>query len=100
MPSRLSEWSSPDGKLDWGFSGEEVNKLRTSASFGFRSGGNAAASPTMAPPNVDEPDVSWVNSLVKDVPAGGASEQRPGGVYDTMSYWLDQMHIEQEKILA
>ncbi|KAI3470887.1 hypothetical protein Pfo_027550 [Paulownia fortunei] len=93
MPSNLSEWSSPDGKLDWGFNGEEVNKLRKSASFGYRNG-NATASAAMTPSDVNEPDVSWVNSLVKDAPAGGAAglygtEQRHGvvggaaGLYST-----------------
>ncbi|KAL0402916.1 UNVERIFIED_CONTAM: Zinc finger CCCH domain-containing protein 29 [Sesamum radiatum] len=108
MPSKLSEWSSPDGKLDWGFNGEEVNKLRKSASFGFRSG-NTNAPAAMAPSNMDEPDVSWVNSLVKDVPAGGAPggayggdrRQRQGGVHDAIQqHWLDQMYIEQEQIVA
>ncbi|KAM7258395.1 hypothetical protein ACFE04_014136 [Oxalis oulophora] len=48
----FSDWGSPDGKLNWGIQGEELNKLRKSASFAF--------------PAVDEPDVSWVQSLVKD----------------------------------
>lgn len=108
MPSKLSEWSSPDGKLDWGFNGEEVNKLRKSASFGFRSG-NTNTPSAMAASNIDEPDVSWVNSLVKDVPAGGTpagayggdQRQRQGGVHDAMQqHWLDQMYIEQEQIVA
>jgi hypothetical protein len=103
-PSKLSEWSSPDGKLDWGFNGEEVNKFKKSASFGYRSG-NAIASAAVTPSNIDEPDVSWVNSLVKDVPSGGAStlygdEQRQGSVHDTMPHWFDQMYIEQEQIVA
>ncbi|KAK4436505.1 Zinc finger CCCH domain-containing protein 29 [Sesamum alatum] len=110
MPSKLSEWGSPDGKLDWGFNGEEVNKLRKSASFGIRSS-NAATPAAMAPSNIDEPDVSWVNSLVKDVPASGTpagvygGDQRQGGVRDAMlqqqqQHWLDQMYIEQEQIVA
>ncbi|CAI9774910.1 unnamed protein product [Fraxinus pennsylvanica] len=71
MPSKLSDWNSPDGKLDWGFNSDESSKFRKSASFGFRSG-NAAVSTAMATTNVDEPDVSWVHSLVKDVPSSGA----------------------------
>jgi hypothetical protein len=35
MPSNLPDWSSPNGKLDWGFQGDELNKLKKSASFGF-----------------------------------------------------------------
>ncbi|XP_028093112.1 zinc finger CCCH domain-containing protein 66-like [Camellia sinensis] len=37
MPSNLSDWGSPDGKLDWGIQKDELNKLRKSASFGYRS---------------------------------------------------------------
>ncbi|KAL8463002.1 hypothetical protein ACS0TY_033853 [Phlomoides rotata] len=81
---RLEEWGSPDGKLEWGFNGQEVNKLRKSASFGFRG------SPNMG---VQEPDVSWVNTLVKD-------EQRQGIVNDGMPHWLDQMYIDKEQIVA
>ncbi|KAK4433267.1 Zinc finger CCCH domain-containing protein 29 [Sesamum alatum] len=99
MPSKLSDWSSPDGKLDWGFNGDDANKLRRSASFGIRSG-NAA----MISSNSDEPDVSWVNSLVKDVPSGRTrlygAEQKHGGVRDMMPHWVDQMYMEQEQMVA
>lgn len=111
MPQKLSEWGAPDGKLEWGFNGEEVNKFRKSASFGYRSGNATSALP---PSNVDEPDVSWVNSLVKDVPPGGggaaglySSKQRPGSGavavagHDTaLPHWLDQMYIDQEQLVA
>ncbi|KAH6819821.1 zinc finger family protein [Perilla frutescens var. hirtella] len=105
MPPKRSEWGAPDGKLEWGFNGEEVNKLRKSASFGFRNGNGTAASAAMPRPDVDEPDVSWVNSLVKDVPAGGAaglysSKPRQGPGHETMPHWLEQMYIEQEQIVA
>jgi hypothetical protein len=59
-PSVLSDWGSPDGRLDWGVQGDELNKFRKSASFAFRG-----QSPT-APVQAAEPDVSWVNSLVRD----------------------------------
>ncbi|XP_051121240.1 zinc finger CCCH domain-containing protein 29 [Andrographis paniculata] len=103
MPPKLSEWGSPNGKLEWGFNGEEANKLRKSASFGFRSGGNNVITPTSPSVAVaasigDEPDVSWVNSLVKDVPL--QQQRQGGGVHDTMPHWFDQMYIEQEQILA
>ncbi|KAL8233607.1 hypothetical protein R6Q59_019707 [Mikania micrantha] len=77
----LGEWGSPDGKLEWGFSGEDANKLRKSASFGY--GGGAAVNVT------HEPDVSWVNGLVKDV-----------GVVDKLPQWIEQMYIEQEQMVA
>ncbi|XP_047941859.1 LOW QUALITY PROTEIN: zinc finger CCCH domain-containing protein 29-like [Salvia hispanica] len=114
VPQKHSEWGAPDGKLEWGFNGEEVNKLRKSASFGFRTGANAAP----AHSDVGEPDVSWVNTLVKDVPAGAAGmysptrrqgmyspQQRQGGHETTTTtamipQWLEQMYIEQEQIVA
>lgn len=99
--SNLSDWSSPDGKLDWGVQGDELNKLKKSASFGFRS--NKLTTPTTtgsipSSSNVDEPDVSWVNSLVKDVtPAGqglfGAEKQQ-------YNPWMEQLYIEQEQMVA
>ncbi|KAK4756043.1 hypothetical protein SAY87_009800 [Trapa incisa] len=70
--SRLSGWDSPDGKLDWEIRGDELNKLRKSYSFR-----NAMNRGDLA----DEPDVSWVNSLVRD----------PQG---------DQLYIDQEQIVA
>ncbi|CAN6358405.1 unnamed protein product [Urochloa humidicola] len=70
-PSMLSDWGSPDGKLDWGVQGDELHKFRKSASFAFR-GQSPAPVPAAA-----EPDVSWVNSLVKDGHAGDIFAQWP-----------------------
>ena len=67
VSSAVSDWSSPDGKLDWGMNGHDVHMLKKSASFGFRNNGMSAT--TLAPSEHNEPDVSWVHSLVKDVPA-------------------------------
>ncbi|KAL2549709.1 Zinc finger CCCH domain-containing protein 29 [Forsythia ovata] len=101
MSSKLSDWGSPDGKLDWGFNGDEVNKLRKSASFGFRSS-NASATTAMTPSDMNEPDVSWVNSLVKDVPSASprlySPDQNHGGVHDMMPHWVDQFYLEQEQV--
>ncbi|CAA2984560.1 zinc finger CCCH domain-containing 29-like [Olea europaea subsp. europaea] len=98
MSSKLSEWGSPDGKLEWGFNGDEVNKLRKSSSFGFRSDASA-----MTQLNVNEPDVSWVNSLVKDVPSASprrySPDQNHGGVHDTVPHWVDQLYLEQEQMV-
>ena len=70
-PSMLSDWGSPDGRLDWGVQGDELHKFRKSASFAFRGQSPArVAAPT-------EPDVSWVNSLVKDGHAGDIFAQWP-----------------------
>ncbi|XP_074295016.1 zinc finger CCCH domain-containing protein 66-like [Silene latifolia] len=60
-PSHLSDWGSSDGKVEWGVHGDELNKLRKSASFGFRTNETA-----QNPRNEPEPDVPWVQSLVKD----------------------------------
>ncbi|KAL9235372.1 hypothetical protein vseg_010134 [Gypsophila vaccaria] len=69
-PSHLSEWGSPNGKVEWGVHRDELNKLRKSASFGFRSNGsNNDGNIDAAPTAGNEPDVSWVQSLVKDAPA-------------------------------
>ncbi|XP_031485800.1 zinc finger CCCH domain-containing protein 66-like [Nymphaea colorata] len=102
--SKLSNWSSPNGKLDWGVQGEELNKLRKSASFGIRSSGGASA------PKEEEPDVSWVQSLVKDVPPGfghnrdgvqnsfqGSGVSGSGGSF---APWVEQLYMEQEQMVA
>ncbi|CAN6469857.1 unnamed protein product [Victoria cruziana] len=102
--SKLSNWSSPNGKLDWGVQGEELNKLRKSASFGIRSTGGVSV------PKEEEPDVSWVQSLVKDVPPGfghnrdgrhnsfqGPSVSGSGG---TFVPWVEQLYMEQEQMVA
>ncbi|XP_071732754.1 zinc finger CCCH domain-containing protein 29-like [Rutidosis leptorrhynchoides] len=81
--AQFSQWGSPDAKVDWGFNVDQDQanyKLTKSASFGFRNG---------VPVNVGhEPDVSWVNTLVKDV----SPEKLP--------LWVDQMFIEQERLVA
>ncbi|KAI4305284.1 hypothetical protein L6164_028657 [Bauhinia variegata] len=72
-PSPFSNWGSPDGKLDWAVNGEELNKLRKSASFGFRSSNTPLkTSAATMPANASEPDFSWVHSLVKDAPSEAA----------------------------
>ncbi|WOL16286.1 hypothetical protein Cni_G25073 [Canna indica] len=76
-PPVMSDWGSPDGKLDWGVQGDELNKLRKSVSFAHRS--NQVA-PATASTGMNEPDLSWVQSLVKDGPATqvGIGKQRNG----------------------
>ncbi|KAM3406811.1 hypothetical protein ACQJBY_000715 [Aegilops geniculata] len=70
------DWGSPGGKLDWGVQGDELHKFRKSASFAFRG---QSAMPAAAPATPAEPDVSWVNSLVKD-----------GHTGDHFPQWLEQ----------
>ncbi|XP_010264620.1 PREDICTED: zinc finger CCCH domain-containing protein 66-like isoform X2 [Nelumbo nucifera] len=107
--STLSDWGSPDGKLDWGIRGEELNKLRKSASFGFRSSnGNMGPANSPMTANVDEPDVSWVQSLVKDVPSVGTGQFAAGpqqyqlnsGVSEMVAPWVEQFYMEQEQMVA
>lgn len=50
-----SKWGSSNGKPDWAVSTDELGKLRRSSSFEL---GN----------NEEEPDLSWVQSLVKESP--------------------------------
>ncbi|KAJ6843393.1 zinc finger CCCH domain-containing protein 24-like [Iris pallida] len=55
LSSSWSKWESPSRAADWGVNGEELGRLRRSSSFELRSGG-------------EEPDLSWVHSLVKESP--------------------------------
>ncbi|CAI9295880.1 unnamed protein product [Lactuca saligna] len=98
MSPKFSQWGSPDGKLEWGFNGEDANKLKKSASFGFRNG---------VP--VNEPAVSWANTLVKDVSSVGvglyssSEKQRHGGTGgggEKLPQWVEQMIREQERLVA
>ncbi|KAG5253822.1 zinc finger CCCH domain-containing protein [Salix suchowensis] len=113
MPPNRSDWGSPDGKLDWGIQGEELNKLRKSASFGFRSNGSSFATASASVrATVDEPDTSWVQSLVKDTPPvkpgpfglEGEQQQKQqchlniGG--SEIPAWVEQLYIEQEPLVA
>ncbi|KAK8542269.1 hypothetical protein V6N13_137158 [Hibiscus sabdariffa] len=103
MPSNISDWSSPDGKLDWGIQGDELNKLRKSASFGFRNNNpTTTATKNMMASDGNEPDVSWVHSLVRDVaPTGDELQRRYGlgrGVREALPPWMEQMYIEQEQM--
>ncbi|KAL5975031.1 hypothetical protein ACLOJK_031707 [Asimina triloba] len=66
----LSDWGSPNGKVDWGIDGDELNKLRKSASFGIRSNGSSsiAAPSTTVPINPADglPDFTWALSPRRD----------------------------------
>lgn len=50
-----SKWGSSNGKPDWAVSADELGKLRRSSSFELGNNG-------------EEPDLSWVQSLVKESP--------------------------------
>lgn len=113
MSSHLSDWGSPDGKLDWGVQAADINKLRKSASFGFRSnGGNIGGSPnTLLQTTIDEPDVSWVQSLVKDAPTAKSAQlgfeeklkqqyHLNSGGSERIPPWVEQLYMEQEPMVA
>ncbi|KAJ9685710.1 hypothetical protein PVL29_017660 [Vitis rotundifolia] len=53
--SSWSKWGSPTGKLDWSVNGDEMGRLKRSSSFELGNNG-------------EEPDLSWVQSLVKESP--------------------------------
>ncbi|KAJ4906716.1 Zinc finger CCCH domain-containing protein 29 [Raphanus sativus] len=92
----VSEWGSPNGKLEWGMQREELNKMRRSASFGIHGNNNNVSRPVRD--YSDEPDVSWVNSLVKDSAperAFGLNE-RVGNTFK-LPLWAEQMYIDHEK---
>ncbi|GAB4824535.1 hypothetical protein Ancab_007411 [Ancistrocladus abbreviatus] len=109
MPSHLSNWSSPDGKLDWGIQGEELNKLRKSSSFGIRSNGSSIGkAPPSIPAAVDEPDI--FQSMVKDAPTVKPPQlgfEEPLKQYhlnntgsEVIPPWEEQLYMEQEQMVA
>ncbi|CAH8313127.1 unnamed protein product [Eruca vesicaria subsp. sativa] len=88
----VSEWGSPNGKLEWGMQREEMNKMRRSASFGINGDNNNYSNNNVSCPvrdYSDEPDVSWVNSLVK--------ESAPERNTFKLPFWGEQMYIDHEK---
>ncbi|KAG6638385.1 hypothetical protein I3843_10G030600 [Carya illinoinensis] len=100
-----SKWGSSNGKLDWAVSTEELGKLRRSSSFELGNNG-------------EEPDLSWVQSLVKESPtdikdklvtplsdvAATSSEvsnvnsQTESVDHAVLGAWLEQMHLEQMQL--
>ncbi|KAF5752578.1 zinc finger CCCH domain-containing protein 29 [Tripterygium wilfordii] len=101
MPSNKSGWTSPDGRLDWGIQGDELNKLRKSASFGIRTrNASTTATADFRASPVYEPDVSWVNPLVKDVNPERQQYNLEDGVRDSIPPWMEQLYMEQEQMVA
>ncbi|CAI0400509.1 unnamed protein product, partial [Linum tenue] len=100
----LSRWGSSGGRPDWTASTNELGKLRRSNSFELGNG--------------DEPDLSWVQSLVKESPAemkekvmpmqqGSGSFPSSGesismnvnsqidSIDKAMGAWIEQLQIDQ-----
>lgn len=87
-----SRWGSSEGKPDWAVNPEELGKLRRTSSFELGNNG-------------EEPDLSWVQSLVKESPTdfkekeamptsfvGGSSHVNPkneSGELSESSGWID-----------
>ncbi|KAK0596409.1 hypothetical protein LWI29_015430 [Acer saccharum] len=98
-----SKWGSSNGKPDWAVTTDELGKLRRSSSFELGNG--------------EEPDLSWVQSLVKesptemkeklDAPASGVADvpsssegsnmnsQIESNEHGVLGVWLEQMQLEQ-----
>lgn len=112
IPSTMSDWGAPDGKLDWCIQKEELNKLRKSASFGFRSSGSSFGAPAASIPNVaNDHDLSQVNSMVKDVPPENYGHYNidehqqqqyhlNSGGSEMLPQWVEQFYMEQEQLVA
>ncbi|MBA0823509.1 hypothetical protein Goarm_020236 [Gossypium armourianum] len=88
-----SKWGSSNGKPDWAVNADGLDKHRRSSSFELGNG--------------DEPDLSWVQSLVKESPteikekiaapvSGEVSSMNAGPVDNAVSgAWLEQMQLDQ-----
>ncbi|KAF5750204.1 hypothetical protein HS088_TW03G00537 [Tripterygium wilfordii] len=98
-----SKWGSSNGKPDWAVSTGELGKLRRSSSFELGNG--------------EEPDLSWVQSLVKESPSDMIEKLAPPDSADAiidslgedpslnpemepadhamLGALLEQMHIDQ-----
>uniref|UniRef100_A0A5B6ZHT3 C3H1-type domain-containing protein n=1 Tax=Davidia involucrata TaxID=16924 RepID=A0A5B6ZHT3_DAVIN len=96
-----SNWGSPSGKVDWSVNGGELGRLRRSSSFELGNNG-------------EEPDLSWVQSIVKEsppemkdkftVPVSGAVSSGEGLKsnsqiesidHSVLGAWLEQMQLDQ-----
>ncbi|MBA0759811.1 hypothetical protein Gotri_022636 [Gossypium trilobum] len=88
-----SKWGSSNGKPDWAVNADGLDKHRRSSSFELGSG--------------DEPDLSWVQSLVKESPteikekiaapvSGEVSSMNADPVDNAvLGAWLEQMQLDQ-----
>ncbi|KAL5538273.1 hypothetical protein UlMin_043493 [Ulmus minor] len=101
-PNPWSKWGSPNGKVDWSVNGDVRGQMKRSSSF---ERGN----------NGEEPDLSWVQSIVKESPpemmkdklalpvssASASGEgQNPNSQSESIDHsvlaaWVDQMQLDQ-----
>ncbi|KAM7270709.1 hypothetical protein ACFE04_029923 [Oxalis oulophora] len=89
-PNSWSKWGASNGKPDWAVSTDELGKLRRSNSFELGNG--------------DEPDLSWVQSLVKESPtdkkenandSSTANPQKQAADHSMLEVWLEQVQLDQ-----
>lgn len=106
--SSWSKWGSPTGKVDWSVNVDEFGKLKRSSSFELKNNNNSNGA--------EEPDLSWVQSLVKESPPemmknkSAAPPSASGGVaapsgeghsqvestdHSVLGAWLEQMQLDQ-----
>lgn len=99
--SSWSKWGSPTGKVDWSVNVDDFGKLKRSSSFELNNNNNGA----------EEPDLSWVQSLVKEsppemmknksaAPPGSGNAAAPSGEVESSDHsvlgaWLEQMQLDQ-----
>ncbi|KAB2045225.1 hypothetical protein ES319_D01G145500v1 [Gossypium barbadense] len=88
-----SKWGSSNGKPDWAVNADGLDKHRRSSSFELGNG--------------DEPDLSWIQSLVKESPteikekiaapvSGEVSSVNADPVDNAvLGAWLEQMQLDQ-----
>ncbi|KAI3676658.1 hypothetical protein L1987_86270 [Smallanthus sonchifolius] len=106
-PTSWSKWGSPTGKVDWSVNVDEFGKLKRSSSFELNNNNGS-----------EEPDLSWVQSLVKESPpemmknklaaphSGNSSAPAPAPSgeghsqveptdHSVLGAWLEQMQLDQ-----
>ncbi|XP_051151644.1 zinc finger CCCH domain-containing protein 30-like isoform X2 [Andrographis paniculata] len=97
------KWESPNGKVDWSVAGDSQGRMKRSCSFKNKN-------------DEEEPDLSWVQSLVKEsppemmdktaAPSSGASATPSGEClrsntqidsvdHSVLGAWLEQMQLDQ-----
>ena len=99
-PVNWSKWGSPNGKVDWSVNGNGPGRLQRSSSFELGNNG-------------EEPDLSWVQSLVKESPPEMMKEKLAGSGpiasddgpksnpqvesidHSVLGAWLEQMQLDQ-----
>jgi hypothetical protein len=82
-----SDWGSPTGKPEWGIQGEDLSKLRRSASSGLRPSNREG------PPNVDAVDgLLHLDADNRDTNASIGLERENADM--PLASWIDKLHID------